>query len=116
MIKLFLLFLLLFTAGADEIRPAYLELKEKKENFFEVTLKLPAKQEKYLALHPKFPKNCSILSESRRSYFLNRAYLEHYYLECSQDLHSQKIVIEGIEKSKSDMLLQLEFLDAPSQS
>jgi hydrogenase/urease accessory protein HupE len=100
---------------ADEVRPSYLEIQERSSNHFSVLFKVPAKGDKKLSLHIKFPKYCS---DKNRHYtsFINATYMESYSLECTKPLAGESIVIEGLEDSKTDLLLRLEFLDKTSQS
>ena len=63
----FIFGLLLFLAGglarADEMRPAYLEVRETAKETFEVVLKVPAAgPSKRQPLYARFPDDCKILT------------------------------------------------------
>ena len=46
------------TSFADEVRPAYLEIKENTSNLYSVLWKVPAKGDKKLSLQPLFHNDC----------------------------------------------------------
>jgi hydrogenase/urease accessory protein HupE len=100
---------------ADEVRPAYLELKEKSPNVFSVLLKIPAKGDKKLTLHAQLPKHCKTLID-KHSVFRAAAYIERWHVKCDKGLIDTSIHIEGLENTNTDLLLRLEFLNATSQS
>lgn len=116
MLKSFLFFLLLIQSiHADEVRPSYLQMEEKTPNHFSVLFKVPARDDKKLSLHVEFPSGCKESSPHYAS-FIEGAYIEHYRMQCSQPLAGKRISIEGLENTKTDLLLRLEFLDKTSQS
>ena len=54
---------------ADEIRPAYLELRETAEDTYDVLLKVPAKgADKRLALYARFPADCTLVSPVKATF------------------------------------------------
>ena len=111
------LFVVLFLAnlGADEVRPSYLQIQELSSNHFSILFKVPAKGDKKLSLKVKLPQSCSESSKHYAS-FIDGAYMESYSVQCSKALAGESITIEGLEKTKTDLLLRLEFLDKTSQS
>jgi hydrogenase/urease accessory protein HupE len=115
-LKLFL-FVVLFLSGlvADEVRPSYLQMQELSSKHFSVLFKVPAKGDKKLSLQVKLPQSCSESSKHYAS-FINGSYMESYSVQCSKSLAGERITIEGLEKTKTDLLLRLEFLDKTSQS
>ena len=111
-------FVILFFATssfADEIRPAYLELQEKKHNIFSAILKVPAKGDKKLNIHALFPPDCKNTTPIS-SYFVNGAYLERWSMKCESGLVGKTVSIKGLESTNTDLLLRLEFMNATSQS
>ena len=118
MSKPVILFILLFFAissFADEIRPAYLEVKEKSHNIFSAILKVPAKGDKKLNIHAQFPSDCKDTAPVS-SYFIRGAYLERWSVKCENGLIGKTVSIKGLESTNTDLLLRLEFMNAASQS
>jgi len=101
--------------NADEVRPSYLQIQEQNTNQFSVLFKVPAKGDKKLSLHVKFPDSCSDNNKHYAS-FINATYMESYSIGCTKPLAGEIITIEGLESTKTDLLLRLEFLDKTSQS
>ena len=96
------------------MRPSYLQIKEQSTNQFSVLFKVPAKGDKKLSLHVKFPDTCSDDNKHYAS-FINATYMESYSIGCTKPLAGESITIEGLENTKTDLLLRLEFLDKTSQ-
>jgi len=114
-LKLFFILLLLIRfVNADEVRPSYLQIQEQNSNQFSVLFKVPAKGDKKLSLHVKFPDTCSDENKHYAS-FINATYMESYSIVCTKPLAGKSITIEGLENTKTDLLLRLEFLDKTSQ-
>ena len=101
--------------NADEVRPSYLEIKEKTPNHFSVMLKVPARGDKKLSLQTQFPENCQKKGEPN-TFFRGGAYLEQYSLSCEDGIREKNIVINGLENTNTDLLLRMEFADGTSQS
>ena len=117
MLKILFLCLVIFTTiiSADEVRPSYLELKEKTDNNFAVIFKVPARGDKKLSLHVELPSSCRIIGEKRAS-FQSGAYLEQFYTLCEGGIREKKISIEGLQNTNTDLLLRVELNDGTSQS
>ncbi len=115
LLALFSVFSLVTSLQADELRPGYLELKEKSPNSFSVILKVPAKGDKKLSLQALLPKNCKNILEKSSGFFA-AAYIERWNVKCETGIVNQTIKIEGLENTNTDLLLRLEFLNGTSQS
>ena len=115
LLALFFVFLLVTSLQADEVRPGYLELKEKSPNSFSVILKVPAKGDKKLSLEAVLPENCKTVLE-KSSGFSAAAYIERWSVKCETGIVNESIKIEGLENTNTDLLLRLEFLNGTSQS
>ncbi len=100
---------------ADEIRPGYLELKEQTPNVFSVLWKVPAKGDKRLSLHVKLPDNCKDKLKAN-SRLINGAFIQRWIIACDGGLAEKTIYISGLDTTNTDVLLNLEFLGAASQS
>ena len=115
--KLVLLFLFLFstTLFADEVRPAYLEVKESTQDTFSLTLKVPAKGTQRLNIEAELPKECAnIIPVSK--HFVNSASIERWSVKCEGGLIGKTLTIKGLDRTNTDLLLRLEFLNGTSQS
>lgn len=110
-----LLFLSTLVVQADEIRPAYLEIKESQAQQYNFLLKLPVKGEKQLPITLDLPKNCTTNIEAR-TYRVNGAVLKQWSMTCLKSIHGETLVLKGLAESNTDVLLRLEFLNATSQS
>ena len=100
---------------SDEVRPSYLQVEEVEPQRFSVLFKVPARGDRKLSMQVRFPSFCQ--EESKRyAGFVNGAYLEKYTLKCSKPLAGERITIEGLERTKTDLLLRMAFLDHTSQS
>ncbi len=100
---------------ADEIRPGYLELKEKEHNIFFVLWKVPAKGNKYLSLNAQLPDNCKNQTQAD-SQLINGAYIQHWVVDCEGGISEKNISISGLELTSTDVLLRLELMDGTSHS
>ncbi len=113
--SLIVLFLFSTSSIADEIRMAYLELKESRQNNFSVIFKVPIKANRKLDLHVNLPSTCREVS-GINSQLVNNAYLNSWDIKCDDSLFGKKISIDGLKRSKTDLLLQLKLLDGISQT
>ena len=114
-VSLFLSFIFFMSLHADEIRPAYLELKEKTPNTFSVVFKVPAHGDKKLSLQAVLPETCQLLGEKNAA-FLAGSYIERWYVKCKTGMINEQIKVAGLENTNTDLLLRLEFLNGTSQS
>ncbi len=115
--KLFcvILFLSTLAVQADEIRPAYLEVKESQAKQYNFLLKLPIKGTKQLPIALEMPKRCTT-SIAPRSYRVNDAVLKQWSMTCQEGMHGETLSFKGIAETNTDVLVRLEFLNAQSQS
>lgn len=119
MIKKFLIFFIFifFTVHslADEVRPAYLEVKESQENIFSLLLKVPAKGNKKLNIQAILPKSCTNIIPVI-THLVNGAYLERWSVKCENGLVGESLSFKGLNSTNTDLLLRLEFINGTSQS
>ena len=114
--KFFFLFFFSFLfLHADEVRPCYLELTEKSPNNFKIVFKVPAKGDKKLSLNVVYPKSCKPTTAVHAN-FTKSVYSERYNIMCQTPLAKNRITVEGLQNTRTDLLLRLEFLDKSSQS
>ena len=116
MLKLAIL-LLFFVSQlcADEVRPSYLQIQEQSPKTYSVLFKVPAKGDRRLSLSVTLPTTCKD-SSKRYARFLKSAYVENYTITCAKGLVGEMITIEGLQNTKTDLLLRMEFLDKTSQT
>lgn len=100
-----LLMLLLITIQADEIRPAYLEIKSIDEQTFQVKWKVPMKGRKILSLKPIMPQTCKSAPSTRQS--VGNALIQTWTIVCPNGLAGQKIRISGLESTVTDVLVRI---------
>ena len=112
---LFLLITLFVSVKADIIRPAYLEMIQKSSQSYEVLLKVPVKEHKEVPVTVEIIDGCKVKS-SHSKHYVNGSWIDRFTLECVQSLKGKIIKVQGLENTKMDLLLRLEFLDNSSQS
>ena len=103
------------TSFADEIRPAYLEIKENTNNLYSVLWKVPAKGDKKLALQPLFDSDCTATTEAITQQ-VNASYVQRWMIACSNSLQNKTVSITGLQLTNTDVLLHLEFLNGTSHT
>jgi len=108
-------FLFINNSFADQIRMAYLEVKEVQKNNFDIIFKSPLKFNRKLDIKPEFPQECHKTSISKNQ-FVNKAYLSTFKIECTNGLLGQTIYVNGLKQIKTDLLLKLDLLDSNAQT
>lgn len=99
-------------AAAHEVNPAFLEVSETSEGRFDVVWKQPLKDGKRLKLDPKFPEGCEsgpITLESAPG-----AIVARWELVCALD--QGRIAVAGLDRTLTDVFVQIHRLNAPSAS
>lgn len=100
---------------AHEVRPAYLQITESSPKIYEVFWKVPAQGDMRLAIHPNFPQECKTTAVPIKSQ-TSPAYSERKTLSCSSSLLGQSISIEGLEATKTDVLVRFIRQDGTEQT
>ena len=104
------LFFITNISVADEIRPGYLELNEENTHTFSVLWKVPQNKNQRSVIEAHFPASCTnksdITSQTR-----NNATLQRWYIHCTENIPGQRISIEDLGNSNTDVLLRLKWLD-----
>jgi len=114
--KIFILLTFLFTfSQADIIRPVYLEVIQKATDSYALFLKVPAKGDKKSPMKVKAIEGCKEKGIHVRE-SVKGVYSDRYTLICDKGIKGKTIEIEGLENTKRDLLLRMEFLDGSSQS
>ena len=95
---------------ADEMRPAYLDLRETEADTYEVIWKVPARgPDKRLALNVRFPADCKIIEPAAATY-TGTAFVERSTITREGGLAGAEIVVEGLSKSSTNALVRIEGL------
>ena len=101
------------TAGADEYRPAYLEIRQTDIETFDVLWKVPALGDRRLGLYVRFSSDVQVTSPVRGE-LANRAFVERYSIRRAGGLANAEIVIEGLSSVSTDVLVRIERQDGSS--
>ena len=88
---------------ADEVRPAYLELKAKPGSGFEIVWKQPVVEDRRLPIDPIFPGHCE-LQETSPPELIGSALLKRWQTAC--DLSKADIQITGLRTSITDVMVR----------
>ncbi len=100
---------------ADEIRPAYLEVREQAPGSFAILWKAPHKAGRPLDLQPRLPEACSGRTGAS-SQALAGARLQRWYVHCDDAVSGQHIGIDGLARSNTDVLLRWIWLDGAAST
>jgi hypothetical protein len=105
----------LVPAHAHEVRPGYIEITEVARDSFDIVWKQPVRSAGAnavagLGLRPVFPENCARLGDSRMRR-LPGALVEKFSLTCDGGLFGQSIGVEGLQRTITDVLVQLALID-----
>jgi hydrogenase/urease accessory protein HupE len=102
--------------SAHESRPAYLQASEISAGRFEVLWKRPALGDQGLALAPRWPAACrDALPASPQ--LVPGAIVERRVIDCGPaGLIGQRLGIEGLPATMTDVLVRIEFLDGRVQT
>ena len=108
---------ILFTGqvAAHEMRPAYLEINELTPFAYSVLWKVPMRGDMRLRLDPDFPDNCGeVVPPSVRS--TSGALISNWNIQCDNGLSGQRIGIEGLGNTLTDVLARVQHLDGAVQT
>lgn len=102
-------------ASADVFRPAYLELKQKSADTYDVLWKVPAVGETMrLGIHVRFPEGTTNVTEPRGTFSID-AFTERWTIRRPGGLAGDEIRIEGLPGSITDVLARVEREDGTTQ-
>ena len=108
--------LLALAALAHEIRPALLEMRERKPGVFDVVWKVPARGDMVLPLRPIFPKRMKLQAQP----IVDRppgAIIERCtFVNEGAPLDGSIVTIEGLAKTQVDTLVRLTLLDGRTRT
>jgi len=102
-------------AWADVFRPAYLELRQRDADTFDVLWKVPAVGDSMrLGIHVRFPADTQNATEPRGA-FVPGAFVERWTVRRSGGLAGAEVTIEGLPRSVTDAIARVEWLDGTTQ-
>lgn len=101
-------------AAADELRPAYLDIRETAADEFAVVWKVPALGDLRLGVHVRLPLSCQPKAEPVRTSRAG-AFFERWTAVCAGGLKGKEISIDGLRASVTDALARIEYRDGTTQ-
>lgn len=93
------------TLNADEVRPGYLELREITPTTWDVLWKVPAINDKYLAIYADFPSHC--IESDPFARFVGGSYIKRWKIACDGSLFGETLYIDGLSKTQTDVLVRI---------
>jgi hydrogenase/urease accessory protein HupE len=114
LLLLFVLALAGTPAAADELRPAYLDLRETAPDQFSVLWKVPALGDLRLGIYARLPESCKTLAEPV-SGVTSGAFFERWTVSCPGGLQGKDIVIDGLRSTVTDVLARIQYRDGSTQ-
>ncbi len=100
-------------AGAHELRPGYLELRETAPDEFAMLWKVPARGEQRFGIRPALPARCTPASPPSGA-FTDDAYVERTVVRCPGGLDGQTLAVDGLAATLTDVLVRVERQDGTS--
>jgi hydrogenase/urease accessory protein HupE len=111
-----LLLLMVLGAGAHELRPAYLELRQTDRDSYDVLWKIPALGDNLrFGIYVRFPSATEEVSEPR-GFFSGNAYIQRWRIKHEGGLDGKTIRIDGLAATKTDVLARIERADGVTQT
>jgi hypothetical protein len=109
-----LLLALSVSSEGDEIRPAYLQIRETAPEAYELLWKVPARPGMRLGIYVLLPQHCeptaALLTEA-----IDNAFYERQAIACPGGLAESTITIEGLSGTQTDALARVELADGSVQ-
>jgi hydrogenase/urease accessory protein HupE len=99
---------------AHEVRPGYLELTEVDAGSFDAFWKVPARGEYRLALYARMPAGCTEAPDTGS--FVGGAFVTRWRVRCDGGLIGKRITIDGLEATRTDVLVRISHRDGVMQT
>ena len=103
-----------FEAGAHEVRPGYLHVKQVDTETYDVLWRVPARGELRMSLYARLPESCRTRGEVR-AWQQGGAFIERWVSDCPDGLTGQEIRIDGLSATMTDVLARYERMDGTVQ-
>ncbi len=102
-------------AAAHEVRPGYIEINQMAGDEYRVIWKQPVRDTSQfevagLGLRPVFPENCARLGDSRMQRRPG-VLIERFNLACADGLLGRQIGVEGLQKTITDVFVEMRLRD-----
>ena len=94
-------------ARAHEVRPGFLELRATAANLFLMTWKVPALGAYRLGIEPRLPDSCHLIGQPT-TVQASGAYIEYGRVNCARALEGQRIAIDRLDGTLTDVLVRIE--------
>ena len=95
-------------APAHEVRPGYLDIREVEPGVYDVTWKVPARGDMRLSLYARLPESCTGSTDTGA--FTGGAFVARWRATCPDGLIGQRITIEGLPATRTDVLARVAHL------
>ena len=103
-------------ALSDELRPGYLEMRQTSPGAYNLLFKIPARGEDLrLAIYVKLPEGTQDAGLPRASYS-DGAYVERRSIRRDGGLAGQRVSIEGLSATSTDVVVRVESLEGAIQT
>jgi hypothetical protein len=99
---------------AHEVRPGYLQIKQLDVQTYGLLWKVPAKGDRRIGLYVRLPINCR--NSQAASRFAGGAYIERWRATCEGGLKDGTIAIDGLEATRTDVLVRVEHSSGQTQT
>src|SRR5215813_3471750 len=101
-------------AQAHEVRPGYLEMRETGPDRYDVLWKVPALGDYRLGIYVVMPDTCT--GEPTEGTFVGAAFIERWQASCRGGLVGKRVAIDGLNATRTDVLVRVERLDGTTQT
>jgi len=106
----FCLLLASSASHAHEVRPGYLEITERQTGEYDVYWKVPRSAGMKLNISPVFPEHFEAIAAVSQQ-IVGDAFIERWSIRSDKSLAGQTIGIAGLDKTMTDVLARVAFLD-----
>jgi hypothetical protein len=117
-LALLLLALIVLPAGpavAHELRPGFLEIRERGAEHYDIRFKVPARGDLRLALYLRLPDTCRERSAPRREYS-GTGFLDSFAVDCAGGLAGREVAVDGLSATYTDVVVRVEREDGAVQA
>jgi hydrogenase/urease accessory protein HupE len=100
---------------AHEMRPAFLQIRQKTTSTFELLWKIPRRENEVISIKPAFPSWFAVDQKVPATESGSGA-LYTFYATSTKDIHGMEFSIEGLKETIVDVLVQVELLNGEQYS
>lgn len=119
-IELFISFILVLSFGfsfsyAHEVRPAYLEVKERAPKEYQVFWKVPQLGGAPLKITPKFSNEC--LAKNQASHIRSNGYDNYrWFMSCAETIKGATITLDGLEDTVIEVIARISDIEGKTET